>query len=102
MKTQLLIILAVLLSSLLTVSQRANAKEVSQLRWIEPTIEQAFSEVSIADQEVNSDKDIHQNQTYFGLAFVRSAHSYSGVDHVSPNPYLTLTEARAPPFHSPF
>ncbi|BFM48298.1 hypothetical protein [Marinomonas sp. THO17] len=100
MKTQLLIILAVLLSSLLTVSQRANANEVSQLRWIEPAIEQAFTETSVADQEISSDKDIGQNQSFLPLTFVRKFNLYNSLQDFTPRPYLTLTEARAPPSHN--
>ena len=55
MKTQLLMIIAVVLSSLLTISQRASAQEVSQLRWLEPTVEQRFNEVIAPDQELGSD-----------------------------------------------
>jgi hypothetical protein len=55
MKTQLLMIIAVVLSSLLTVTQRANAQEVSQLRWLEPTLDQRFNEVVAPDQELGSD-----------------------------------------------
>ena len=50
-------IIAVILSSLLTISQRANAQEVSQFRWLEPTIEQRFNEVVAPDQELGSDNN---------------------------------------------
>jgi hypothetical protein len=57
MKTQLLMIIAVILSSLLTISQRANAQEVSQLRWLEPTVEERLDEVIAPDQDVSSGSD---------------------------------------------
>jgi hypothetical protein len=55
MKIQLLMIIAVILSSLLTISQRANAQEVNQFRWLEPTVEQKCDEVVVPDQENGSD-----------------------------------------------
>lgn len=57
MTAQLLMIIAVILSSLLTISQRANAQEVSQLRWLEPSVEQRFNEVIAPDQELDSDSN---------------------------------------------
>ncbi len=61
MKTQLLMIIAVMLSSVLTISQRANAQETSQLRWLEPTIEQRLGEVTALDQEKDSDNAFISN-----------------------------------------
>jgi hypothetical protein len=55
MKMQLLMIIAVILSSLLTISQRANAQEVNQFRWLEPTVEEKCDEVVVPDQENGSD-----------------------------------------------
>lgn len=55
MKIQLLMIITVIISSLLTISQRAKAQEVSQLRWLEPTVEQRFNDVSASDKDQSSD-----------------------------------------------
>lgn len=55
MKIQLLMIIAVIISSLLTISQRANAQEVNQFRWLEPTIEQRCDEVVVPDQDNGAD-----------------------------------------------
>ncbi|RBP84759.1 hypothetical protein EBI01_03710 [Marinomonas rhizomae] len=55
MKIQLLMIIAVVISSILTISQRANAQEVSQFRWLEPTVEQRCDEVVVPDQGNGSD-----------------------------------------------
>jgi len=55
MHIQLLMIIAVIASSLLTISQRANAQEVSQFRWLEPTIEQRCSTIVVPDQDNGSD-----------------------------------------------
>ncbi|WP_347983280.1 hypothetical protein [Marinomonas sp. 5E14-1] len=57
MKIQLLMIIAVILSSLLTISQRVNAHEVNQLQWLEPSVEQRFNEVIAPDQELSSDNN---------------------------------------------
>lgn len=50
-------IITVVLSSLLTISQSANAQEVSQLCWLETTIEQRFNEAVAPDQELGSDNN---------------------------------------------
>lgn len=55
MKIQLLMIITVIISSLLTISQRANAQEVNQFRWLEPTVEQRCDEVVVPDQDNGSD-----------------------------------------------
>jgi hypothetical protein len=55
MKIQLLMIIAVFISSILTISQRANAQEVNQFRWLEPTVEQRCDEVVVPDQDNGSD-----------------------------------------------
>lgn len=55
MKIQLLMIIAVIVSSLLTISQRANAQEVNQFRWLEPTVEQRCDEVAVPDQDNSSE-----------------------------------------------
>ena len=55
MKIQLLMIIAVFISSILTISQRANAQEVNQFRWLEPTIEQRCDEIVVPDRGNGSD-----------------------------------------------
>lgn len=55
MKIQLLMIITVIISSLLTISQRANAQEVNQFRWLEPTVEQRCDEVVVPDQDNGAD-----------------------------------------------
>ncbi|WP_421852071.1 hypothetical protein [Marinomonas sp.] len=55
MKIQLLMIIAVIVSSLLTISQRANAQEANQFRWLEPNVEQKCDEVVVPDQGNGSD-----------------------------------------------
>ena len=57
MKIQLLMIIVVIASSLLTISQRVNAQEVNQFRWLEPTVEQRCDEVIIPDQDNGSDNE---------------------------------------------
>ncbi|ETI58043.1 hypothetical protein [Marinomonas profundimaris] len=57
MKIQLLMIIAVIASSILTISQRANAQEVNQFRWLEPTLEQRCGEVVAPDQENGTDNE---------------------------------------------
>lgn len=57
MKIQLLMIIVVIVSSLLTISQRANAQEVNQFRWLELTVEQKCDEILVPDQENGSDNE---------------------------------------------
>lgn len=57
MKFQLLMIIAVIASSLMTISQRVNAQEVNQFRWLEPTVEQRCDEIVVTDQENESDNE---------------------------------------------
>ncbi|KZN13204.1 hypothetical protein [Marinomonas sp. TW1] len=97
MKVQLLIILAVLLSSLLTISQRANAKEVSQLRWIEPSIEQRFCEVSVPDQDFGSDKSLLLAYRDHNLLNDTLINPYISPVEISSNYDINQTEPRAPP-----
>ncbi|ETX11653.1 hypothetical protein MUS1_09405 [Marinomonas ushuaiensis DSM 15871] len=100
MKTQLLMIIAVILSSLLTISQRASAQEVSQLRWLEPSVEQRFNEVVAPDQELGSDNN------YIASAFTSSIPSLPLPQYFSYR-YIPNTKniygdinPRAPPFSS--
>jgi len=97
MKVQLLIILAVLLSSLLTITQRANAKEVSQLRWIEPSLEQRFCEVSVPDQDSGSDKSLLLAYRDSNVLDNTLLNQYIPPVEISSNYDINKTEPRAPP-----
>lgn len=55
MKIQLLMIIAVIVSSLLTISQRAHGQEVNQFRWLEPSLEQTFDKLATPDKDHDSD-----------------------------------------------
>lgn len=55
MKFQLLMIIAVIVSSLMTISQRAYAHDTNKFRWLEPTIEQRCDESVAPDQNNGSD-----------------------------------------------
>mgnify|MGYP000026455349 CR=1 FL=1 len=98
MKIQLLMIIAVVISSLLTISQRASAHEVNQLRWLEPTVEQKFAEVVVPDQDKSSDN------TYVALSFfltkvLASSSPIFSYYHRPIQPRLNgNTSPRAPPF----
>ncbi|AEF54755.1 hypothetical protein [Marinomonas posidonica] len=97
MKVQLLVILAVLLSSLLTISQRANAKEVSQLRWIEPSLDQRFCEAAVPDQDFGSDKSlllVYSDYIPLNKALINR---YISPIKISSNNCINQTEPRAPP-----
>ena len=98
MKLQLLMIIAVIASSILTISQRANAKEVNQFRWMEPIAEQHCGEVVVLDQENGSDKGClvrHSSHSFAEATFYRSfykgSYSLASATHSNVNP-------RAPPF----
>ncbi len=98
MKFQLLMIIAVIASSILTISQRANAKEVNQFRWMEPIAEQHCGEVVALDEENGSDKGClarHSSHSFaeatFSRSFYRSSYFLTSAIHSNVNP-------RAPPF----
>lgn len=99
MTAQLLMIIAVILSSLLTISQRANAQEVSQLRWLEPSVEQRFHEVIAPDQELDSDNSFtvsssHINRHSSKLESTLPVYSnFSKQEKINSN-----ISPRAPPF----
>lgn len=55
MKLQLFMIIAVVVSSLMTISQRVYAHETNQFRWLEPTLEQQYDKEPTTDQNNGSD-----------------------------------------------
>ncbi|MCB5160330.1 hypothetical protein [Marinomonas algarum] len=55
MKLQLFMIIAVILSSLMTISQRAHAQEESSYRWLEPSIEERYNEINNTDRDHDAD-----------------------------------------------
>lgn len=59
MNFQLLIVIAVIASSLLTLSQRANAQEINKQRWLEPNIEQLCCDNVTPDQDLDSIDETH-------------------------------------------
>ncbi|NVK74914.1 MAG: hypothetical protein HWE24_15700 [Oceanospirillaceae bacterium] len=100
MKIQLLVIIAVLASSLLTISQRANAQEVNQFRWLEPNLEQLCDDSFLADLNSEVDDDA---ALYFSL----NAATTPPISILFPNHHLLVTSAadnngnpRAPPISS--
>jgi len=98
MKTQLLMIIAVMLSSVLTVSQRANAQETSQLRWLEPTVEQRLVEVTVADQANDSDSTFFPSTSIYtklpqAIESQTSYYSLLAIETVE-----SPSQPRAPPF----
>ncbi|MFT2099726.1 hypothetical protein ACMUMQ_15445 [Marinomonas sp. 2405UD66-6] len=99
MTAQLLMIIAVILSSLLTISQRANAQEVSQFRWLEPSVEQRFNEVIAPDQELDSDNNFIASsfsirKRFFELTNTLSSYYYfPNKESINSN-----ISPRAPPF----
>lgn len=98
MKIQLLMIIAVIVSSLLTISQRANAQEANQFRWLEPSTEQKFNEVVVPDQSNEPDAD-----SFAVIAF--TTHASTSMAVIFPHYSLPAiskiidhTNPRAPPF----
>ena len=98
MKTQLLMIIAVIVSSLLTISQRANAQEVNQFRWLEPTIEQVSHEAVTPDKDTGSDKDcLFLSDSYVNALGIPS-NLYIYDTFVSTTKVTRNVNPRAPPF----
>ncbi|NLQ16409.1 hypothetical protein HGG82_02075 [Marinomonas sp. M1K-6] len=99
MKIQLLMIIALIASSLLTISQRANAQEVTKFRWLEPTVDQRYCEVAVPDQDKSSDSSNHIGPHAFLLSpaklFVPSLNDYQRQPQ---NKVVGNANPRAPPF----
>ncbi|MCV2403152.1 hypothetical protein OFY17_09710 [Marinomonas sp. C2222] len=99
MKTQFLMIIAVVLSSLMTISQHASAQEVSQLHWLEPVVEKLLDKVVADDQ----DEDLDNNDLAFNV-FIRevsstsSPHIFVGYTVPAHNKTYQSISPRAPPF----
>lgn len=98
MKIQLLMIIAVIVSFLLTISQRVNAQEANQFRLLEPSVEQRCDEVVVSDQNNASDSGC-----FAVIAFITRASSLISVTY----PHCSFpvsckitgnTNPRAPPF----
>lgn len=100
MKIQLLMIIAVILSSLLTISQRASAQEVDPLPWLEPTVELRFNEIVAPDQELDSDNNNHIASYPFTLKALISPSSKYCFSYYPPNSKKLCSNIspRAPPF----
>ncbi|WP_409419490.1 hypothetical protein ACJ3XJ_04885 [Marinomonas sp. RS-M-Aa-14] len=100
MKIQLLMIITVVISSILMISQRASAHEVSQLRWLEPTVDQKFAEVVVPDQDKSSDNS-YVVLSFFLKRALTSSSSAVSYSHHPIRPRLNgSTSPRAPPFSS--
>lgn len=97
MKTQLLMIIAVIASSLLTISQRANAQEVT-LRWLEPTIEQVCHEVVTPDKDTGADKGGLLLSYSYVTAPLLPTNSYIYDTFTSSAKVTRNVNPRAPPF----
>lgn len=98
MKIQLLMIIAVIASSLLTISQRVSAQETSQLRWLEPTVEQRFNEVSVPDKDHGSDNS-YVTYTYFGInVLIPDTSDFFYYHFPTTSKTNRHTHPRAPPF----
>jgi|GEM_PF-2112269 len=100
MKIQLLALIAVVISSLLTISQRVNAHEVTQLRWIDPTIDQKFCEVVVPDQEKSSDTHFVYSDFYTSKVLARSLPDFI-YNHLTVHSRIISNKSpRAPPVSS--
>lgn len=98
MKTQLLMIIAVIVSSLLTISQRANAQEVNQFRWLEPTVEQVCHEVATPDKDTGSDKGCLFSSLSYVNAPLLQSNSYIYETFSASAKFTRNVNPRAPPF----
>ena len=100
MKIQLLMIITVVISSILMITQRASAHEGSQLRWLEPTVEQKLAEVVVPDQDKSSDNSYVALSFFLKSALTSSSLTFSYF-HRPIKPRLNgSTSPRAPPFSS--
>ncbi|SBS33910.1 hypothetical protein MSP8887_03113 [Marinomonas spartinae] len=96
MNSQLFIILFLIVSSLLTLSDRATAKEINKQRWLQPNIEKICCEEAALDQ----DKEIKGEQVSFSARpLILATHYTVSGYHLDPVDYFlaTKTHPRAPP-----
>ncbi|WP_211535774.1 hypothetical protein [Marinomonas vulgaris] len=101
MKIQLLMIIAVIVSSLLTISQRVHGQEVNQFRWLEPSVEQTFDKLTASDKETESDNSHIQISTNKHLVGNRLQIAFaSNTVFATANRFRNTINPRAPPFSS--
>lgn len=98
MKIQLLMTIVLIVSSLMTVSQRISAHEVNQLWWGEPNLEQVYNDAFIPDQDNSTDKAFPPSSSldYSNVIFSFVAQTADGFCATSS--LANSINPRAPPF----
>lgn len=96
MNSRLFITFFLIVSSLLTLSDCATAKEINKQRWLQPNIEKIYCEEAALDQ----DKAIKGEQDSTSIQFLALVKNYTASsDYLEPVGYFlaTKTYPRAPP-----
>ncbi|TYL47871.1 hypothetical protein [Marinomonas sp. IMCC 4694] len=99
MKIQLLMIMVMIASSLMTVSQRASGHEVSPFRWLEPTVEQTYNDVGIPDQDNGLDKGLLFLISSSGLVCSLDVVAELSDGFCATASHINSVNPRAPPFY---
>ncbi|RNF49997.1 hypothetical protein EBI00_10980 [Marinomonas hwangdonensis] len=97
-RVQLVLIFAVLLASLLTVTQRADSDQTASKQWLEVISEQTFSDLPLLEKEDKVDADFLTNPTFSQKVFFSNE---SGSDSLITPPHHQYREnhlPRAPPY----
>lgn len=97
-RVQLVLIFAVLLASLLTVTQRADSDQTASKQWLEVISEQTFSDLPLLEKEDKVDADF---LTHFTFSQNVLFSNESGSESLAKNPHYQYREnhlPRAPPY----